>query len=193
MLTYTVETGSAKVMTGPGDDATVVRKLGPGDTARVKAGQWLREEQDEVHHARNAGTRADRHLPRHPAPHRRAGGDPGLTVDRTGYPRSMSEGTRDPDQPATSEPRSEPQDPLRRSRTSGAWVAVVAAAVLLILLVVFIAQNTDDTHISFLWWDGEAPLSVALLGAAVIGIALTAVVGTMRIWQLRRRVRRDRP
>ena len=55
-LTYTVETGSAVVLKGPGDDATVVKRLKPGDTYRVKAGQWLREEQGEVHHARNAGT-----------------------------------------------------------------------------------------------------------------------------------------
>lgn len=82
------------------------------------------------------------------------------------------------------------RDPLRRSRTSGAWVAVVAAAALLLLLVVFIAQNTQDVHLSFLWWDGSTPLSVALLIAAAIGIALAAVVGTLRIWQLRRRVRR---
>jgi uncharacterized integral membrane protein len=102
----------------------------------------------------------------------------------------MSEGMPVPDQQVS--PGPEPRDPLRRSRTSGAWVAVVAAAALLLLLVVFIAQNTQDVQISFLWWDGEAPLSVALLIAAVIGIALTAVVGTMRIWQLRRRVRRDR-
>ena len=84
------------------------------------------------------------------------------------------------------------QDPLRRSRTSGAWVGVVGAAVLLVLLVVFIAQNTQDVHIAFLWADGTAPLSVALLIAAVIGIALTALVGTLRILQLRRRVRRER-
>lgn len=55
-LTYTVETGSATVLTGPGDDATVVKKLKPGRTYTVRAGQWLREEQGEVHHARNAGS-----------------------------------------------------------------------------------------------------------------------------------------
>ena len=98
----------------------------------------------------------------------------------------------DPDVPPEPTEPTTTKDPLRRSRTSGAWVAVVAAAVLLLLLVVFIAQNTQDVQIAFLWWDGEAPLSVALLIAAVIGIALTAVVGTMRIWQLRRRVRHDR-
>ena len=56
VLTYTVETGSARLMTGPGDDATLVKKVKPGMTVRVKPGQWLVEEQDEVHHARNAGS-----------------------------------------------------------------------------------------------------------------------------------------
>jgi uncharacterized integral membrane protein len=96
------------------------------------------------------------------------------------------------EQEPTAESPTTAKDPLRRSRTSGAWLGVVAAAVLLLLLVVFIAQNTQDVQISFLWVDGSAPLSVALLIAAVIGIALTAVVGTLRILQLRRRVRRDR-
>lgn len=84
------------------------------------------------------------------------------------------------------------KDPLRGSRTSGAWVAIVAAAVLLILLVVFIAQNTNDVQIAFFGWDGSAPLAVALLIAAVAGVVITAAVGTLRIWQLRRRVRRER-
>ena len=56
VLTYTVESGFARLMTGPGDDATLVTKIRPGMTVRVKPGQWLVEEQDEVHHARNAGT-----------------------------------------------------------------------------------------------------------------------------------------
>ncbi len=56
VLTYTVESGFARLMTGPGDDATLVKKINPGRTVRVKPGQWLVEEQDEVHHARNAGT-----------------------------------------------------------------------------------------------------------------------------------------
>lgn len=55
-LTYTVETGSARVMSGPGDDAELVRRIKPGQTVRIRAGQWLVEEQGEVHHARNAGT-----------------------------------------------------------------------------------------------------------------------------------------
>lgn len=72
------------------------------------------------------------------------------------------------------------------------WWGVVALCVLLVLLVVFIAQNTQDVHVSFLGWDGQAPLAVTLLIAAVSGIALTAIAGGLRIIQLRRRVRRTR-
>jgi quercetin dioxygenase-like cupin family protein len=55
-LTYTVESGTATVMKGSGDDPTVVKKLKAGQTFKVRAGMWLSEEQGEVHHARNAGT-----------------------------------------------------------------------------------------------------------------------------------------
>ncbi|MEP9362678.1 LapA family protein [Nocardioides sp. CN2-186] len=106
----------------------------------------------------------------------------------------MTETTPDPE-PEVVEPTSPappPQDPLRHSRTSGAWTSVVVAAVLLVLLIIFIAQNTDDVDISFLFWEGTAPLSVALLIATVGGVLITAAVGTMRIWQLRRRVRKQK-
>jgi quercetin dioxygenase-like cupin family protein len=55
VLTYTVETGQAKLMKGPGDAPTLIKVVKPGDTVKVRAGQWLVEEQGEVHHARNAG------------------------------------------------------------------------------------------------------------------------------------------
>ncbi len=55
-LTYTVEKGWAKVMTGPGDKAKQLHRINPGQTIAVQAGQWLVEKQDGVHHAGNAGT-----------------------------------------------------------------------------------------------------------------------------------------
>ncbi len=55
-LTYTVESGRAQLMKGSGDDPTLVRTIDPGETVRVRPGRWLVEEQDEVHHARNAGS-----------------------------------------------------------------------------------------------------------------------------------------
>ncbi|GAA4701891.1 LapA family protein [Nocardioides conyzicola] len=99
-------------------------------------------------------------------------------------PNAAPEPDVEPDQPR-------PQDPLRRSRTSGAFGALVLLGLLLVLLIVFIAQNTQRVEVSFLAWDGTTPLAVALLIALVGGILLTAVAGLLRIWQLRRRVRRS--
>jgi uncharacterized integral membrane protein len=83
------------------------------------------------------------------------------------------------------------RDPLRGSRTSGLWVGVVLISALLILLIVFIAQNTDQVLIRFLGWEGQAPLAVALLGATVAGLLIATVAGSLRILQLRRRVKRE--
>lgn len=97
-------------------------------------------------------------------------------------------------EPSQTQPVEEqiPGDPLRPSRTSRSWVSLAALVVVLILLVVFIAQNTQQVEVSFLGWNGHPPLSVALLVAAVGGATLAIIVGTLRILQVRRRVRRSR-
>ena len=55
-LTYTVEAGQAKVMTGPGDAQKLVRVIKAGQTARVKTGQWLIEQPSNHHRAANNGS-----------------------------------------------------------------------------------------------------------------------------------------
>jgi len=81
------------------------------------------------------------------------------------------------------------KDPLRGSRTSGFWAATVGLGVVLVLLVIFIAQNTRSTTVSFLAWDGQVSVAVALMIAAIGGLFLAGLAGTLRILQLRRRVR----
>jgi uncharacterized integral membrane protein len=88
--------------------------------------------------------------------------------------------------------RQDGPDPLRGSRTSGFWAATVALGVVLLLLIVFITQNTRETTVSFLAWDGRVPVAVALMIAAVAGLFLALLAGLLRILQLRRRVRRTR-
>jgi uncharacterized integral membrane protein len=83
------------------------------------------------------------------------------------------------------------EDPLRRSRTSKAWAAILGFGLVLVLLIVFIAQNTQSVKVSFLGWDGHAPLAVALLLSAAAAMVVTAVAATLRILQLRRRVGRE--
>ena len=82
------------------------------------------------------------------------------------------------------------EDPLRGSRTSGLWATVVALGLVLLLLIIFVAQNTQKVNVSFLGWDGQTPLAVALLIAAAAGLFIAAVAGSLRILQLRRRVKR---
>lgn len=81
---------------------------------------------------------------------------------------------------------------MRGSRTSGTWLAVIALLVVLLLLAIFILQNTQAVEITFLGWNGEAPLAAALLIATVAGLIIATSAGALRILQLRRRVKRDR-
>ena len=115
--------------------------------------------------------------------------DPGTPADPTREATATHDTTpTKPDNGSERPTRSE--DPLRGSRTSGIWLAVVAGGLILVLLIVFIAQNTEPARIRFLGWEGETPLAVALLIATAAGLFLAAVAGSLRILQLRRRVRR---
>lgn len=78
-----------------------------------------------------------------------------------------------------------------RTRTSGLWVGMILSAVVLIFLLIFILQNRDPSRITFLAWAGVLPSGVALLFAAVAGVLLVAIPGSVRILQLRRAARRN--
>lgn len=79
-----------------------------------------------------------------------------------------------------------------RSRISGLWVGLILSAVVLVFLLVFILQNSDPVQINFLGWAGALPTGVALLFAAVAGVLLVAIPGSVRILQLRRAASGDR-
>jgi len=72
-----------------------------------------------------------------------------------------------------------------RSRAGGLWTAAVAFAVVLLLFLIFVLQNGQRVEVSFLGADGRLPLGVALLLAAIVGVLLVALPGTIRIVQLR--------
>ena len=78
----------------------------------------------------------------------------------------------------------------RRSRTGGLWVGLILSALVLLLLLVFILQNSEPVLISFFALEGVLPTGVALLLAAIAGILLVAIPGSLRILQLRRAARR---
>jgi lipopolysaccharide assembly protein A len=85
-----------------------------------------------------------------------------------------------------------PQHRIKRTRTSGIWVAVAFFAVILLLLLIFILQNGTQVSVSYLGMHGHLPLGVALLLAAVSGVLLVVLAGAARISQLRATARRHR-
>ena len=85
-----------------------------------------------------------------------------------------------------------PQHRIKRTRTSGIWVAVGFFAVVLLLLLIFILQNGTQVSVSYLGMHGHLPLGVALLLAAVCGVLLVVLAGAARISQLRTTARRHR-
>lgn len=96
--------------------------------------------------------------------------------------------------PGTSDVGTAPP-PRRRTRAQPTaagrvWVAIVVAVILLVLLIIFIAENSGDVTISFLGANGTISLALAMLISAVAGALITLLVGTARILQLRREVRR---
>ncbi|MFJ4654482.1 lipopolysaccharide assembly LapA domain-containing protein [Nocardia sp. NPDC088792] len=83
------------------------------------------------------------------------------------------------------------RNPLRATRTGNTWIGIVVFGLVLVLLVIFLLQNTQSVKVSYLGMSGHLSLAVAMLIAAVAGVLLTATTGSLRIWQLRRRVRRS--
>ena len=64
------------------------------------------------------------------------------------------------------------------------------AGSLRLVLLVLILQNGRPVQISFFALEGVLPLGVALLLAAIAGVLLVAIPGSLRILQLRRAARR---
>jgi lipopolysaccharide assembly protein A len=85
-----------------------------------------------------------------------------------------------------------PQHTIKRTRISGAWVALFFFTVVLLLLLIFILQNSHPVDVSYFGAHGHLPLGVALLLAAVCGVLLVAFAGSARIVQLRATARRHR-
>jgi uncharacterized integral membrane protein len=78
-----------------------------------------------------------------------------------------------------------------QTRSTGAVVGYGLAGVLLLGLIVFVAQNTAGTRVTFLGLTGSLPLAAALLAAAFAGAVLTLAVTMTRTTRLRRQARRD--
>jgi uncharacterized integral membrane protein len=110
-------------------------------------------------------------------------------------PGELAPGSAAPDAAAPPPAAAAPVAPplkIKRTRTSGLWVALGFFAVILLLLLIFILQNGEKVDISYMGAHGHLPLGVALLFSAVCGVLLVILAGAARISQLRTVARRHR-
>ncbi len=83
-------------------------------------------------------------------------------------------------------------DGVHHTRIGRAWASVAVATVLGVALIDFIVQNTHSVRIEFFGANGQMPVAVALLGAALAGSFLVLAVGIARTTQLRLANRRGK-
>lgn len=77
-------------------------------------------------------------------------------------------------------------------KLGSAWIGLVLGALVTILLLIFIAQNTASTDVSYFGWQFTLPLGVLVLFAAIAGALIMALFAGFRILQLRMRARKVR-
>nr|WP_271213274.1 LapA family protein [Rhodococcus wratislaviensis] len=81
---------------------------------------------------------------------------------------------------------------IKHTRTGATWTGLVIGILVLVLLLVFILQNLDSVVLELFVWEFTVPLGVTLLFAAIAGAVIMALVGGVRILQIRRAANRQR-
>lgn len=82
-------------------------------------------------------------------------------------------------------------DEVKHTRTRALWFGLIAGAIITLLLLIFIVQNLDKQSIQLLFWTIDLPLGVSLLIAAILGAVITGIVGSLRMLQVRRAVKKS--
>ena len=76
--------------------------------------------------------------------------------------------------------------------SAGMWVALISGAIILILLLVFVIQNNHTTTFTYFTWEFTLPLGVAMLLAAIAGVLIAGLIGSVRMFVLSRHVKKLR-
>lgn len=74
--------------------------------------------------------------------------------------------------------------PAEHSTVNTIWISIAIVVIILALFVAFVAQNAQDVTVHFLWMNGTISLALALIIATLVGVIITFIVGSIRIWQL---------
>lgn len=89
-------------------------------------------------------------------------------------------------------PKEEEKPKVRGSVAGSTWAALIIGALLLIGLLVFILQNQQPVDLNLLAWTFQFPAGIGYLFSAITGALIMALVGGVRMLELRRQVRKQR-
>ncbi|MFQ6395222.1 lipopolysaccharide assembly LapA domain-containing protein [Nocardia sp. KC 131] len=79
---------------------------------------------------------------------------------------------------------------LAKSRTGYTWIGLIVAALIGILVLIFILQNLEQQRVELLFWEFSLPVGILVLLSVITGALVMALVGGVRIVQLRRVAKR---
>lgn len=110
------------------------------------------------------------------------------TASHTAAKKSAKKSAESPAEPTY--PAMEAKQPagVQGSFAGGTWIALIAGALLLIVLLVFIMQNQDQVDLVLFAWNFRFPAGIGFLLAAISGALIMALVGGVRMFQLRRQI-----
>ncbi|GAA1873093.1 LapA family protein [Brevibacterium marinum] len=74
--------------------------------------------------------------------------------------------------------------------SAGMWISLILGAVIVVLLLIFILQNNVPADFQYFGWQFQLPLGVAMLFAAIGGIFIAGIIGSVRIFVLSRRLKK---
>ncbi|MEV5835987.1 lipopolysaccharide assembly protein LapA domain-containing protein [Nocardia sp. NPDC052112] len=79
---------------------------------------------------------------------------------------------------------------VTKTRTGQTWVGLIVAALIGIVVLIFILQNLEQQRVDLFFWNFSLPVGILVLLSAIAGALVMALVGGVRIFQLRRAVKR---
>ncbi len=74
--------------------------------------------------------------------------------------------------------------------TTGTWIALILGALVLIMLLIFILQNNVPADFAYLGWAFSLPLGIAMLFAAIAGMLVMGLFGSVKLIKISHRVRK---
>ncbi|MFD1850173.1 LapA family protein [Oceanobacillus bengalensis] len=67
---------------------------------------------------------------------------------------------------------------------------VILAIVFVIIVAVFAIMNVAPVEVDYLFWSGESPLILVILFSVLMGGIITAAVGAVKMYQLKREIKK---